>query len=88
MQNKHNVAENVLSLVNMFPVTKENYNTLLYYYWTIFDGATSLTSVSNLTPAESVTRAYRKLIESGFIDSPRQKKEEKKEYKSEFTSLV
>ena len=92
MTNFKNVKQNVFELVKAFPSLKENYNSLLVHYWAIYDNATTIEAIVKATPAESITRALRKIVEIGLVDVPEKTKqaraEAQKSYKSEFSSMV
>lgn len=62
--------ENVRKLVEKFPFVAESYNQLQYYYWKIFDDCQTLEDVMNATPAETINRNFRKLVELGEIVVP------------------
>lgn len=84
--------ENVLELVKVFPHVVENYNSLVSYYWEVFDGITTLDDCVKATPAESITRNFRRLVANGMIQLPQHiqeiRKEKEREYRSEFAALV
>lgn len=73
------VRSNVLELLQVYPELKENYNMLVTYYWTFYDGVSRLTDVKHATPAESITRQFRKLVSSGVIDVPCKTKQVRRE---------
>lgn len=63
------VEEKVKYLTDKYPITRENYNVLTYYYWTKIDGVMELTprNLMRATSSESITRCFRKLVEQGTI---------------------
>jgi hypothetical protein len=91
MVNHSNISKNILELVKVFPEVKTNYNALIMYYWTMFDNATTISTITNCTPTESITRAFRKLVEFGLIHVPEVTKAKReaaaKVYKNDFSSL-
>lgn len=84
------VRDNILELLQVYPELKDNYNMLVTYYWVFYDGVNHLTNVKHATPAESITRQFRKLVSSGVIDIPKETKqarqEKEKEYREEMKS--
>lgn len=86
------VIADVLNLTKMFPNTISNYNELVVKYWIIYDGVRNFEDVENATPVETITRAFRKLVELGLVKVPlstRQKrKEQEKIFKTEFSILI
>jgi hypothetical protein len=91
MENMKNVAKNILQLVETFPHLKENYNALVGYYWTIFDGVKNVDDFARATPAETITRCFRKLVELGKIELPERvakaRKERAETFKHEFAAI-
>jgi hypothetical protein len=92
LKDHKNVRENILTLSKLFPVVTDNYNLLLYHYWVIFDGATTIDAIGKATPAESITRNFRKLVEIGLITPTKEtlekRAEAEKEYRNDFAKLV
>lgn len=91
MTNHKNVRKNLLDLVKTFPHIKDNYNAMVGYYWTIYDNAKSVDDYKNATPAETITRNFRKLVELGMVALPERtvqaRKEKVLDFKSEFTAI-
>jgi hypothetical protein len=73
------VKQKVYRLIQRFPYLLEHQvNMLVYFYWYFYDesfkiiqsdGKIELQKFHRLTPAESITRALRELIESGRVKS-------------------
>jgi hypothetical protein len=61
------VIERVLQLVTLFPELGDNYNRLVIHYWAHYDNVTNFSEVANATSAESITRAFRKLVSDKVI---------------------
>lgn len=78
------VRDNILELLQVYPELRENYNTLVTHYWIFYDGVTQLTNVKHATPAESITRQFRKLVSLGVIDVPKETKQARKEKEVEY----
>jgi hypothetical protein len=58
---------NIIQLEKTHPEIRKDNTTLLYYYWKVFDGIQSPDDIPELTPAETVTRCFRKVVEEGWI---------------------
>lgn len=88
MINHENVRKNLLQLLRFFPHIKNNYNQILLYYWSVYDNVQDLADICNATPAETITRNFRKLVEKGEIklseDEMKKRKRLQEEYKEEF----
>jgi len=73
------VKQKVYKLIQRFPYLLEHQvNMLVYFYWYFYDesfkiiqldGKIELQKFHRLTPAESITRALRELIEDGRVKS-------------------
>lgn len=91
-KNLKGIIANVLNLTKMFPHTINNYNELVVKYWIIYDGVRTFEDVEHATPVETITRAFRKLVEIGLIKVPLSTKQKRKKqqeiYKTEFTVLI
>jgi len=91
-ENIKGVVANVLSLTKLFPDTITNYNELVVKYWLIYDGVRDLEDVEKATPVETITRAFRKLVEVGLIKVPLKTKKKRDAWKeiikTEFTILI
>ena len=73
------VMDRVYELVKRFPPAKNNYALLVLLYWMEYDGLkyrktrTGFTidipyaKIGKLTPPETITRAFRKLVELGKV---------------------
>lgn len=86
---RHNlVRENVIELLSVYPELKENYNMLITYYWSLYDGVRSFSDVKFATPAESITRQFRKLVSLGIISVPEGTKQARKELEKEFRKTM
>ena len=57
---------------------------LITYYWSLYDGVSSLTDVKSATPAASITRQFRKLVSTGAVSVPDRTKQVRKELEKEF----
>lgn len=92
MAKKAAVARNVKELATVFPEVKRDYNTLVLYYWTIFDGVNDVEAIHEATPLSTITRAFRRLVAVGEIEMPDElrkiKKEKEREFRQEFSSLI
>ena len=91
MKDHKNVALNILEILRALPKAGDSYNQLCRCYWQIYDNLDYLSDIDNATPVETITRNYRKLVTKGLIKLPesrRPKEEVKREYYSEFNSLV
>ena len=91
MVNHNNISKNILEIVKVFPEVVTNYNALVMYYWAMYDNATTLSTIVNCTSPESITRAFRKLVEYGLIIVPQDTKAKReaaaKNYRNDFSSL-
>lgn len=54
------VTKNVLSLLELYP-NLNDYNDLVFMYWSIFDGVNSTQDISEATSVETITRSFRKI---------------------------
>lgn len=64
------IRDNVIDLVRQHPSAITDYRKLLQYYWYYVDGLKvfiPLDVLEKLTQPESISRAYRKLVEEGVI---------------------
>jgi hypothetical protein len=70
------VKQKVYRLVQRFPYLKDDYNKLILWFWRYYDnsekifnsnGMAEFNKIHTLTPAESITRAFRELVENGRI---------------------
>ena len=70
------VKQKVYRLLQKFPYLTEDYNMLVYFYWTYFDNLADLINEDKkidfvkfhrLTPVETITRCFRKLVEDGKL---------------------
>lgn len=61
------VQHNVAVLVKRYPELKNNYNALVTMYWREVEKAQTFDDLATCTKAESITRAFRKLVEGGEI---------------------
>ncbi|RYI30478.1 hypothetical protein EVU96_08680 [Bacillus infantis] len=80
MQRQHKVKE----LINQFPFLTDNTNQLVTYYWSYIEGAASFNDVSNCSSAESITRAFRRLVKSGEVTVSEETKQKRQQYQQEF----
>lgn len=91
MKNHHNIKKNVHELVKMFPHLADNYNSLVGYYWVMFDHVKTAEDYGTATPAESITRNFRRLVASGHVQistkSKQARAEKTKEFKHEFAAI-
>lgn len=92
MARNNAVRQNVLELVGIFPTLKENYNDLALHYWVIYDNCRDMHDIAKATPAETITRNLRKLVELGLVELPERvanaRREKEREFKTEFSSLT
>jgi len=76
---QYDTTKNVLWLCRNHPSAKTSYKALLFLYWEWIDGlmqrdpSTQICfihekDILKLTPPESITRAFRKLVEEGRIE--------------------
>lgn len=64
------ISENVVKIVREHPSTISDYRKLLQYYWYYIDGLKNfvpLDELERITQPESISRAFRKLVEQGVI---------------------
>jgi hypothetical protein len=61
-----------------------NRNNLCSYYWTLYDGASSLSDIQECTPAETIVREFRTLVASGRIILEAEVKEALQEKETEY----
>lgn len=84
-----NIRENLIRLFTLF--NPKSYNEAVLYYWIIYDNVKDIKDIAKATPAESITRNIRKLVETGLINPPENliinRQEIEKEYKIEFSQL-
>jgi hypothetical protein len=96
IQKLNNVSKNVLTIASLFPSVRENYNLLTAYYWAIYDDVSQVHEVVNATPSETITRCFRKLVETGLIEVPERTKKKRlalaekyaKTYANDFSNLL
>lgn len=92
MKNNKNVRSNILELVKVFPHLVENYNALVSYYWVVFDNVRNVEDIIHATPAETITRELRFLVNLGMVAVPERVKKARKErervFRSEFAALA
>lgn len=74
----------VKELVTQFPFLVENYNLLVSYFWKYIEGANGLEDVASCSSAEAITRAFRRLVQSGEIVVPEDIKEKRLQYQESF----
>lgn len=91
MINHNNIKKNVHELVKMFPHLVDNYNSLVGYYWVMYDHVATAEDYGKATPAESITRNFRLLVSSGQVQlttkSKNSREEKQKEFKHEFAAI-
>jgi len=64
------VSDNIIKLVKEHPTVTNDYRKLQWYYWFFIDGLVDylpMERMMNLTQPESIGRAFRKLVEQGYI---------------------
>lgn len=93
MHGNSNVRKNLLELVNVIPQLVEfNYNQIVATYWLLIDNINDLGEVANVTPVETITRNFRRLVQDGLIVIPEHIRENRKkkeqQFRSEFSNLV
>jgi hypothetical protein len=95
MRKSSNVSKNLLRLVEAMPHIKGDYNAIVMHYWSLFDnefisnGKVSFNDVSKLTPVETISRYYRRLVASGLVATNKTiAKEVKKTTKSDLCHMV
>lgn len=86
------VRANLLELLKIRPDLAENYNQLLGYYWVLFDDVREVSEIGKATPAETITRNLRRLVQCGEVKIPQRvlasRKEKRLEFQHEFKHLV
>lgn len=93
MKTEHkSVRKNVKALVDTFPEVAENYNSLCGAYWIVFDNCTDISDIKKGTPAETITRHLRKLVEEGAVKIPdrvkKARQEKEVEFRNEFSTIA
>jgi hypothetical protein len=78
------VRDNVLSLVTKYPRLKNNYNLLVTSYWYVYDGARTFNDSAKSTSAETITRAFRRLVADDLIQVVKLVKEKRDESEKHF----
>ena len=86
------IRNNVLELCEERPLVKNDYMVLMVEYWRKYDCVTKLEDVPiAATSAQSIIRAFRKLVEIGKIVVPeyiqRARRKKQKEYESLYSPL-
>ncbi|WMT39257.1 hypothetical protein RE628_17550 [Paenibacillus sp. D2_2] len=85
-----NIRKNIVEMLRTFPEVKENYNELVTTYWVLYDSVKDMSDIRNATPAETITRQFRKLVELQEISPPARvyeaRKEKAREYRTEFST--
>lgn len=61
------VQDNVLKLYKEYPMVFKTNNMLISSYWYFIDCIRKVDQVKDATPADSITRAYRRLLASGKL---------------------
>lgn len=78
------IKHNIKLLTKSEPEVKDNYNLLVARYWEKFEFANGLQDIQLCTPAESITRAFRSLVNEGEIELKEEikkiRRREEKEY--------
>ncbi|MEK5060892.1 MULTISPECIES: hypothetical protein [unclassified Paenibacillus] len=86
-----NIRKNIIEMVKAFPEVKENYNDLVASYWVLYDNVKEMAEIRKATPAETITRQFRKLVELREITPPARvleaRQEKAREYRTEFSAL-
>jgi hypothetical protein len=80
MQRQQKVKE----LITWFPFLTENTNQLVTYYWSYIEGAADFEDVLNCSSAESITRAFRRLVKAGEVTVSEETKLKRQQYQHEF----
>lgn len=80
MQRQQKVKE----LITWFPFLTENTNLLVTYYWSHIEGAADFDDVSACSSAESITRAFRRLVKAGEVTVSEETKLMRQQYQQEF----
>jgi len=82
------IKENVKLLADKEPEVKDNYNLLTVRYWEKFEMAVHMKDIASCTPAESITRAFRSLVNSGEIQLKEEikkiRRREEKKFQEEY----
>jgi hypothetical protein len=82
------IQDNILWLVNRYPKVKDNYNLLVTSYWYVFEDAKTFQDTEKCTSAESITRAFRKLVSEGLVtlnkDVEQMRNEREVEYRDKY----
>lgn len=76
--------ELVKNLIDQFPYLTENYNLLVSHYWKYVEGANGLEDVGSCSSAEAITRAFRRLVQSGKVVVPDEVREKRQQYQESF----
>lgn len=86
-----NIRKNIVEMVKAFPEVKENYNELVATYWVLYDNVKEMSDIRKATPAETITRQFRKLVELREITPPSRvleaRQEKAREFRTEFSVL-
>jgi hypothetical protein len=66
------IADNILELAKKYPAVIRDYRKLVQYYWHYIDGGPFIPYeiLTRLTQPESISRAFRKLVEEKLINVP------------------
>lgn len=88
MSKAKNIQDNIKQLVSRYPKVTENYNLLVTSYWYVYENARTFADTAKCTSAESITRAFRKLVSEGEIEVSKQTRiardREEAEFKDEY----
>lgn len=86
-----NIRKNIVEMVKAFPEVKENYNELVSTYWVLYDNVKEMSDIRKATPAETITRQFRKLVELREVTPPSRvleaRQEKAREFRTEFSVL-
>lgn len=76
----------VKELVTRFPSLVENYssNILVVTFWKHIEGARTIDDAANCSSPEAITRAFRRLVESGEIVLSDSEKERNAQHQESF----
>jgi hypothetical protein len=93
MENKvfdtlNDIEKNIVLLAAVEPSVCENYNLLCAMYWHCFDNVSSLSGIDKATPAETITRAYRVLVNEGLVQQMPRTSRRRRELAAEFREAL
>lgn len=84
---QNTIAQNIIKLIQKHPSAAYDYRKLDQYYHYYIDGLDEfipLQKLENCTQPESINRAFRKLVEEGKIELPKEFKESRNQQEKRF----